>query len=100
MRQLPILGSLPIIGSLFRSSSFQKGETELLIVVTPRLVAPIRPDQVVLPTERVKDPSAADTLLLGEDYQENKIAPAPARPAGSPTPATAPEAAKEAGYEY
>ena len=97
VRQLPILGSLPIIGALFRSSSFQKGETELLIVVTPRLVAPLRPDQVVLPTDRVKDPTAAATLLLGEDYQERKVAP----PA-SPTPAGGanPEAKdKDPGYE-
>ena len=35
VNQVPLLGSIPIIGTLFRSSSFQKGETELLIVVTP-----------------------------------------------------------------
>lgn len=95
IRQLPILGSLPIIGTLFRSSGFQKGETELLIVVTPRLVAPVRPDQIVLPTDRVQDPRAPDTLLLGEDYQERKQ---PAAPAGSSNPVAVP--AKDAGYEY
>lgn len=76
IRQLPILGSLPIIGSLFRSSTFQKGETELLIVVTPRLVAPLRPEQVVMPTDRVEDPDAARTLLLGDDYRELSTPPA------------------------
>ncbi|WP_240654591.1 type II and III secretion system protein family protein [Croceicoccus ponticola] len=75
VRQLPLLGSLPIIGSLFRSTSFQKGETELLIVVTPRLVKPIRPDQVRLPTDRVKDQDVLDTLLAGDDYQPVDLAP-------------------------
>lgn len=75
VRQVPLLGSLPIIGALFRSSSFKKGETELLIVVTPRLVAPIRPDQVRLPTDRVQDPSELNTFLLGQPFQEQKLAP-------------------------
>lgn len=67
--QVPILGSLPIIGTLFRSSSFQKGETELLIIVTPRLVQPIKPSQVRLPTDRVPDPVQADVLLNGTAYR-------------------------------
>ncbi|MFC4293527.1 type II and III secretion system protein family protein [Novosphingobium tardum] len=98
IRQLPILGSLPIIGSLFRSSSFQKGETELLIVVTPRLVAPIRPDQVRLPTDRVKDPKELDTLLNGDDYQTRKLPPPAPAPVADPAAPTAP--AKEPGYDY
>lgn len=91
VQQLPILGSIPIIGSLFRSSRFQKGETELLIVVTPRLVKPMRPDQVRLPTDRVADPDAAETLLLGQDYKPKALPPA-----GSPI-STNPE---KSGYEY
>ncbi|HEX2795258.1 MAG TPA: type II and III secretion system protein family protein [Croceicoccus sp.] len=86
VRQLPLLGSIPILGTLFRSTSFQKGETELLIVVTPRLVKPIRPDQVRLPTERVKDPDVLDTLLAGDDYQPVKLAPNASQ--------------KDPGYEY
>ena len=74
--QLPLLGSLPIIGSLFRSTSYQRGETELLIVVTPRLVQPIRPDQVRLPTDRVQRPSAAEVLLNGDVYQPTELPPA------------------------
>lgn len=73
--QVPLLGSLPIIGSLFRSSSFRKGETELLIIVTPRLVQPIRPDQVRLPTDRVADPIPADVLLNGNAYNPVPVAP-------------------------
>lgn len=75
--QLPLLGSIPILGSLFRSTDYQKGETELLIVVTPRLVKPIRPDQVVLPTERVEDQDPLDTHLVGDDYQPVPLKAAP-----------------------
>jgi pilus assembly protein CpaC len=92
VQQLPILGSIPIIGSLFRSTQFQKGETELLIVVTPRLVRPIRPDQVKLPTDRIADPDVAETLLLGQDYKPKALPPS-----GSAPQTTNPE---KSGYEY
>jgi pilus assembly protein CpaC len=111
VRQLPILGSIPILGSLFRSSSFQKGETELLIIVTPRLVAPIRPDQVRLPTDRIDDPKPFDVLLDGEGYRPKPLVPVPgAAPVGgaaaSPeqvrpaTGAVQPDAEKEPQYDY
>lgn len=76
IRQLPILGSIPILGTLFRSTSYQEGQTELLIVVTPRLVKPIRPDQVRLPTDRVPAPNVYDTILGGDEYQPRKLPPA------------------------
>lgn len=100
VEQLPLLGSIPIIGSLFRSSGFKKGETELLIVVTPHLVAPIRPDQVRLPTDRVLDPREGDTFLLGQPYRPTQVEPATAPPPAAPAaPAEAP-AKKEDGYEF
>lgn len=68
INQIPLLGNIPILGTLFRSTQFQKGETELLIIVTPRLVQPISPDQVKLPTDRVRDPTSAEAILLGEAY--------------------------------
>ena len=93
VQQLPILGSIPIIGSLFRSTDFQKGETELLIVVTPRLVRPIRPGQVRLPTDRLEDPDPAETLLLGQAYKPVDIAPNGSNPA--------PQSSEgNNGYEY
>ena len=95
VNQVPLLGSIPIIGSLFRSTSFQKGETELLIVVTPRLVAPIKPSQVRLPTDRIYDPSEADVLLLdGEGYK-----PRPLAPIEGELPADA-AGATESDYDY
>ncbi|WOH56044.1 type II and III secretion system protein family protein [Bradyrhizobium sp. BWC-3-1] len=45
--QLPWIGSVPVLGSLFRSSSYQQKETDLVIIVTPRLVAPAAPGQVL-----------------------------------------------------
>ena len=56
--KFPFLGDIPVIGALFRSRSFQKQETELVIVVTPRLVKPVSgPDQFVLPTDYYKEPN-------------------------------------------
>src|SRR5690606_1804003 len=75
INQVPLLGSIPILGALFRSTEFQKGETELLIVVTPRLVKPIRPDHGRLPTDRVADPDAAASVLLGEPYDPVPLPP-------------------------
>jgi len=48
---LPVLGSLPVIGALFKSKADRKERTELLVLVTPRLVRPLNPDEVPpLPT--------------------------------------------------
>jgi pilus assembly protein CpaC len=65
VRRFPVLGSLPVIGALFRSTGFNSDDTELVIIVTPRLVRPVRPDQLRLPTDRVKPPTEADLFLRG-----------------------------------
>ncbi len=65
VRQFPLLGSIPIIGTLFRSTSFQREETELVIVVTPRLVRPVPAGSLPLPTDRVTPPDEIDLFLLG-----------------------------------
>jgi pilus assembly protein CpaC len=61
----PILGELPIIGALFRDSSFQKNRTELVFVITPHLVKPLPPDYP-LPTDNISDPSRTDFFLYGK----------------------------------
>ncbi|WP_255325594.1 MULTISPECIES: type II and III secretion system protein family protein [Sphingobium] len=117
VRQLPILGSLPIIGTLFRSTGFQKSETELVIVVTPRLVKPIRAADVRLPTDRVGNPNELDLFLMGRTDkavginpldpnamppEKPKAAPAPAAPgkdAAAPAAPAAAPAAATSGYE-
>jgi pilus assembly protein CpaC len=45
--QLPWVGNVPVLGALFKSSGYQKNETELVVIVTPRLVRPDTPGQVV-----------------------------------------------------
>ena len=47
----PGLGQIPIIGALFRSDEFRRGDSELVIVVTPYLVRPVNANQIVLPTD-------------------------------------------------
>ena len=94
VRQFPILGSLPIIGTLFRSTGFQREETELLMIVTPRLVRPVRAGSLRGPTDRVQQPNEADLFLLGrtdtgvppiQEIRSPTPAPAPAPAGGSAT---------------
>jgi pilus assembly protein CpaC len=82
VRQFPILGSIPIIGALFRSTGFQKQETELVIIVTPRLVQPFRADRAQLPTDRVRPPSEADLFLNGRT--DSAVGPNPLDPSQPP----------------
>jgi pilus assembly protein CpaC len=65
VRQVPLLGSIPIIGSLFRSTSFQHDETELVIIVTPHLVRPVPEGTLRAPTDLSGPPNEADLLILG-----------------------------------
>ena len=46
VNKLPFLGDIPILGTLFTSKEFQKDESELMVMVTPRLVRPLNPDEV------------------------------------------------------
>ncbi|WP_404713979.1 type II and III secretion system protein family protein [Sphingomonas sp. MMS24-J13] len=62
----PVLGDLPIIGALFRSNSFQKQETELMIVVTPYLVKPVDANRIALPTDGYRSATTAQRVLLGK----------------------------------
>jgi pilus assembly protein CpaC len=113
VRQLPVLGSLPIIGALFRSTGFQKQQTELVMIVTPRLVRPMRAEDVSLPTDRVGNPHELDLFLMGRtdkavginplnpdamppESRRSAPAPAPAAPAAA---APAPAGATQSGYE-
>ena len=61
---LPILGELPVLGALFRSTDFQQDRTELLFVVTPRLVKPL-PADYRLPTDAATAPGRAELFLGG-----------------------------------
>ncbi|MEA3274171.1 MAG: type II and III secretion system protein family protein [Pseudomonadota bacterium] len=64
--KFPGLGDLPIIGILFRSQEFVKGQTELVIFVTPRLARPFKPELVKLPTDSFVEPSDQEFYLMGQ----------------------------------
>ncbi len=65
--QLPWLGDVPVLGSLFKSSSFQKSDTELVVIVTPRLVQPMPPGQIASsPLDRTQPANDLEFFALGQ----------------------------------
>jgi pilus assembly protein CpaC len=74
--QLPWLGDIPVLGALFRSAQYKKNETDLAIIVTPRLVRPTRPgDPVKTPLDNTLPANDIDFFLMGKA----EISPADAR---------------------
>ena len=67
INKAPFLGDIPILGALFRSSSFRKNETELVIVVTPYLVKPVS-GQLPLPTDGYRNPNDVERVIEGQTY--------------------------------
>lgn len=63
--QLPWLGDVPVLGALFRSASYQRSQTELVIIITAHLVSPTRGEALALPTDRIKPPTEKDLFLYG-----------------------------------
>lgn len=64
VKRVPLLGDIPLLGMLFRHNEYQKDQTELLFVVTPRLVKPIN-GRAPLPTDTFKEPSQFNFMLNG-----------------------------------
>lgn len=75
VKQLPFLGDLPVLGALTRSTQFQKGQTELVMIVTPYLVRPADGDR--LRTPEYQPPSERDLFLFGEVEGTGAIRQAP-----------------------
>ncbi|HEX8622827.1 MAG TPA: type II and III secretion system protein family protein [Allosphingosinicella sp.] len=67
IERTPGLGNLPIIGTLFRSNSFRRNETELVIVVTPYLVRPVNANQIALPTDGFRSATTSERVMLGQE---------------------------------
>ncbi len=66
-KQLPWLADVPVLGALARSASYQKKETDLVIIITPRLVRPARPDQHLrTPHDDSTPANDPDFFLLGQ----------------------------------
>lgn len=78
--KVPALGDLPVLGALFRSNGFRRSETELVIIVTPYLVAPVNAARLAVPNDGYAAPSDLERII------EGKIARLAPRP-GSPAPA-------------
>jgi len=81
MKGLPGLGEIPVLGALFRSTDYQQDRTELVFVITARLVKPLPGGSHVLPTDGHVMPSRAGLMLGGRLEGEP---PAAAAPAGAP----------------
>jgi pilus assembly protein CpaC len=87
IKRFPGLGEVPILGALFRSSEFQKEQTELLFVITPRLVKPLA-EAPRLPTDNHVEPSRGDVYFNGSLEGSTPAPVAPARLEGfAPAPA-------------
>jgi len=64
--QVPWIGDVPILGALFRSSAYQRSQSELVIIVTPHLVTPVSGEALALPTDRVRIPTERELFLFGD----------------------------------
>jgi pilus assembly protein CpaC len=67
LSKAPVLGDLPILGALFRSSSFRRSETELVIIVTPYLVRPVN-GRLATPVDGWRAPHDGTAILEGQTY--------------------------------
>ena len=75
VRQTPWVGNVPVLGALFSSKRYQRNETELVIIVTPRLVQPFsHPEAVASPLDAVAEPTEAEFFLLGQTASGLSIA--------------------------
>ena len=63
--QVPWLGDIPILGALFRSTEYQRNQSELVIIITPHLVTPTRGEALALPTDRIRIPTENELFLNG-----------------------------------
>ncbi|MCZ6801591.1 MAG: type II and III secretion system protein family protein, partial [Nitrospirae bacterium] len=74
--KFPLLGDIPILGALFRSSQYQKNETELIILVTLHLVKPLDKANQPLPGDKFLDPNDFEFFLDGQTEGAPKMAKA------------------------
>jgi pilus assembly protein CpaC len=77
--QVPWVGDIPILGTLFRSAEYERRQSELVIIVTPHLVSPVRGEAFALPTDRVRPPTESELFLFGRTAageQQGRTGPA------------------------
>ncbi|KVC24413.1 secretin [Burkholderia pseudomultivorans] len=104
LKAIPGVGEVPVLGALFRSTSFQQDRTELIFLITPHLVKPMQIADVPLPTDSFSKPNEADVYATGNMEGRRGVRrqgaeavdgamPAPQ----SPVPAPAPQSDAPAG---
>ncbi|WP_175870615.1 type II and III secretion system protein family protein [Burkholderia sp. BCC0397] len=104
LKAIPGVGEVPVLGALFRSTSFQQDRTELIFLITPHLVKPLQTADVALPTDSFSKPNEVDVYATGnmegrggvrkagaQPMQPANGAAAPQTPAQAPAPAPAPQ---------
>ena len=74
VRQIPKLGSVPILGALARSQDFSRRQTELVVLITARLVKPVSGDKLAAPTDHFLPPKELDLFLFGKTFNVSDIA--------------------------
>ena len=70
--QVPWLGDVPVLGTLFRSSDYRREQSELVIIISAHLVSPTRGEALALPTDRVRPPSEVDLFLNGVTARDTR----------------------------
>ncbi len=87
IEKTPGVGDMPVLGALFRSTNYQKGETELVIVITPYLVNPVDAADIKLPTDGLQVPDEAQRVLgnKGTDGISGGLRPMPSAAGGQGT---------------
>ncbi|WP_293882202.1 type II and III secretion system protein family protein [Sphingomonas sp.] len=92
IQKAPGLGDVPVLGALFRSTSYRRAQTELMIIVTPYLVKPVSAGDIHLPTDGLKNPTDLQNFLLGQDFSGRsggeRPKPTMAPPVTVPAPST------------
>jgi pilus assembly protein CpaC len=77
IKKFPGLGYLPILGALFRSTRFQRDESELVIIVTPYLVRPVSSKRLAAPTDGFVSPNDSERVVGGASYRPQVGNPSP-----------------------
>ncbi len=72
--KVPWIGDIPILGAVFRSDRFQRGETDLVVIVTPYLVRP-SPTRLAAPTDGLQLPNDAQRVFLSDKYRQGLPGP-------------------------
>ncbi|UIF86856.1 type II and III secretion system protein family protein [Cupriavidus sp. UYPR2.512] len=102
LKALPGAGEVPVLGTLFRSTQYQQDLTELVFIITPRLVKPMQTNNYPLPTDSFSTPNQLSLYFMGNMEGDGKRtpqpAPAPSQPAApAAAPAVPPAAPRSEG---